>query len=111
MRHDMTGLAIMAGRLGARTFLQHTYSPTGTRVTFGHLYDSLQDIPKQEVEALVWSAVYMEISSMLVAMDAQRLGSSTAAFVLPFSMGQLEFHYAFGEHGELRLNLAGRVFT
>ena len=39
----------------------------------------------------------------LVAMDAQRLGSSTAAFDLHF---QLELSFAFRERGQLTRNLA-----
>jgi len=85
-----------------------TYSPTITTVTFGHLYDSLQDIPKQEVEQEVWSVVYHEDTSKLVAMDAQRLGTSTAAFDLHFSKDQLQFNYAFRQRGESRISLAGK---
>ncbi|DBA89326.1 TPA: hypothetical protein ACH3X2_004770 [Trebouxia sp. C0005] len=87
-----------------------TYSPTVTTVTFGQLYDSLQDIPKRDVEGLVWSAVYDEVRSKLVAMDAQRLGTSTAAFDLHFGKEQLQFNYAFRQRGELKINLAGKVF-
>ena len=87
-----------------------TYSPTVTTVTFGELYDSLQDIPKRDVESLVWSAVYDEVRSKVVAMDAQRLGTSTAAFDLHFGQDQLQFNYAFRQRGELKINLAGKVF-
>ncbi len=62
------------------------------------------------MEQEVWSAVYYEVTSKVVAMDAQRLGTSTAAFDLHFSKDQLQFNYAFRQRGELRISLAGKVF-
>ena len=96
------------GMLGARD--PFTYSPTVTTVTFRNLHDSRQDIPKQELQQKFWSAVYNEVTSKLVAMDAQRLGTSTAAFDLHFSRDQLQFNYTFRQRGELRISLAGKVF-
>ena len=40
----------------------------------------------------------------------RRLGTSTAVFDLHLSKDQLEFNYAFRQRGELRINLAGKVF-
>ena len=88
----------------------YTYSPTVTTVTFGHLYESFQDISKQDLESLVWSAVYDEVRSKLVAMDAQRLGTATAAFDLHFSKDQLQFSYAFRQRGQLRIRLVDKDF-
>ena len=49
-------------------------------------------------------------TTKLVAMDAQRLGTSTVALDLHFSKGHLQFNYTFRQRGELRIDLAGTDF-
>ena len=91
-------------RLGVRP--RFTYSPPVVAVCFGHLYKDGTD--KQGVESLVWRAILTQLPHQLIAMDPQRLGTSTAAYDLHFQVQFLQQKHDLSNRGILSVEYLGK---
>lgn len=108
-RRDRTFFEALEGcasnqRLGVRP--KFTYSPPVLAVRFGHLYKDETD--KQTVESLVWRAIITQLPHQLIAMDPQRLGTSTAAYDLHFHEQFLQQKHDLSSRGILPVEYLGK---
>lgn len=108
-RRDRTFFEALEGcasnqRLGVRP--KFTYSPPVVAVRFGHLYEDGAD--KQAIESLVWRSIITQLPHQLIAMDPQRLGTSTAAYDLHFQEQFLHQKHDLSDRGFLSVEYQGK---
>ncbi|KAL3136564.1 hypothetical protein ABBQ38_005810 [Trebouxia sp. C0009 RCD-2024] len=80
--------------------------PPVVAVRFGHLYVDGTD--KQAIKSLVWRAIITQLPHQLVAMDPQRLGTSTAAYDLHFQEQFLQQKHDLYNKGFLTVEYMGK---
>ena len=108
-RRDRTFFEAMEGcaeqeRLTVRPMF--TYSPPVVAVCFGHLYKGSSD--QRGVESLVWKSIVTQLPRQLIAMDPQRLGTSTAAYDLHFKEQFLKQKHDLSDRGFLTVEYLGK---